>query len=168
MRTALRRRGGLEAEQGPGELLFVPPGWWQTAVNLEPTVAYTENFATAANAEAVAAKLERLGDTFIPDLYARIEAAQSSDPAELERMGAPSESQLVEAMTVLQSRSEGEYVRARDQLQTLLDGERLLKAEGREASEEGAERRAKARAGSTRTAATSTPSATRCSRSSRP
>ena len=30
-------------------------------------------------------------------------------------------------------------------LQTLLDGERLLKAEGREASEEGAERRAKAR-----------------------
>jgi len=70
--------------------------------------------------KAVESCLESLDDTFIPELYARIEAAQSSDPAELERMGAPSEAQLVEAMAVLQSRSEGEYARARDQLQELL------------------------------------------------
>jgi len=69
---------------------------------------------------AVDSYLDRLDDTFIPELYARIEAAQASDPEELERMGAPSASQLVDAMNVLQSRSEDEYVRARDQLQTLL------------------------------------------------
>ena len=69
---------------------------------------------------AVDSYLDRLDDVFIPELYARIEAAQASDPAELARLGAPSEAQLVEAMTVLQSRSEDEYVRARDQLQTLL------------------------------------------------
>ena len=79
---------------------------------------------------AVDSYLDRLDDTFVPELYARIEAAQSSDPAELERMGAPSAEQLVEAVTVLNSRSEDQYVRARDQLQTLLGAGEINQMDG--------------------------------------
>mmetsp|Transcript_39830 Transcript_39830/g.79647 ORF Transcript_39830/g.79647 Transcript_39830/m.79647 type:complete len:341 (-) Transcript_39830:168-1190(-) len=97
-----------------------------TMCAVEPTFDDTlkgllgEAAASGSMETAVDSYLGRLDDTFIPELYARIEAAQSSDPAELERMGAPSSSQLVEAMTVLQSRTKDRYERARDQLQTLL------------------------------------------------
>lgn len=75
LQGALRSAGALEAEQGPGDLLFVPNGWWHTVVNLEPTVAYTENCVTAANLEAVASTLERLGD---PASAARLRRSASA------------------------------------------------------------------------------------------
>ena len=69
---------------------------------------------------AIDAWLDRLDDSFIPMLGARIEAAAASDPAELERLDAPSLAQLTEAMTVLQMRSQERFEQSRDQLQTLL------------------------------------------------
>jgi len=69
---------------------------------------------------AVDAWLDRLDDTFLPMLGARIEAAAKSDPAELERLDAPSLAQLTEAMKVLQERTQKRFERSRDQLQTLL------------------------------------------------
>ena len=89
-----------------------------------------EATASGSMETAVDAYLDRLGDTFIPELGARIEAAQSSDPAELKRLGAPSYSQLVEAMTVLQSRSEDQYVLAREQLQSLLGAGEINQMDG--------------------------------------
>merc|ERR1712086_784926 len=33
----------LDFEQGPGELVYVPPGWWHAVINLESSVAITHN-----------------------------------------------------------------------------------------------------------------------------
>jgi ribosomal protein L16 Arg81 hydroxylase len=44
----------LEAVVGPGELLFIPRGWWHTALNLEPdTLAVTHNWVSPASLPAV-------------------------------------------------------------------------------------------------------------------
>ena len=38
----------LECMLRPGEVLYVPAGWWHTVLNLSPTIAYTETYAGAA------------------------------------------------------------------------------------------------------------------------
>lgn len=47
---ARRELGGalFEAHARAGDVLFVPRGWWHTALNLEETVALTHNFVSAA------------------------------------------------------------------------------------------------------------------------
>ena len=57
---------------------------------------------------AVDAWLERLDDTFIPDLAARIEGSGAEDDPDAARMS--------ELMAVLQERSQLRFERARDQL----------------------------------------------------
>ena len=36
-----------ECVVGAGELIFVPRGWWHLVLNLEPSVAVTQNFVAA-------------------------------------------------------------------------------------------------------------------------
>jgi len=43
----------MELVQGPGELIFIPSGWWHAVLNLDETVSVTQNFVNVQNLDAV-------------------------------------------------------------------------------------------------------------------
>jgi len=43
----------IEFVQGPGELIFIPSGWWHAVLNLDETVSVTQNFVNKENLDAV-------------------------------------------------------------------------------------------------------------------
>ncbi|CCG81004.1 putative F-box and JmjC domain protein [Taphrina deformans PYCC 5710] len=47
-RAARSVKGFLEGVCGPGEVLYVPSGWWHLVVNLEECIAVTQNFVPRA------------------------------------------------------------------------------------------------------------------------
>jgi hypothetical protein len=43
----------LNAVQGPGEVIFVPAGWWHAVLNLDLSLALTHNYCSTANFDSV-------------------------------------------------------------------------------------------------------------------
>lgn len=48
----------LECILEAGEVIFVPSGWWHMVLNLEDTIAVTQNFCNQQNFEIVCAELD--------------------------------------------------------------------------------------------------------------
>ena len=49
--------GVLFAEQKPGDLVFIPHGWWHCVLNLEECVAFTQNIVNCQNCRPAVAEL---------------------------------------------------------------------------------------------------------------
>ena len=52
----------MECVCGPGDVLFIPNGWWHLAVNLRLSVAVTQNFVSRQNVCAVLRFLKQEGN----------------------------------------------------------------------------------------------------------
>ena len=43
---------------GPGDVIFIPAGWWHCCLNLEPSIALTGNYAPKSAAKAILSYLQ--------------------------------------------------------------------------------------------------------------
>lgn len=62
LRSRAHALGLLEFDQVPGEVLYVPPGWWHAALTTETSVAVTHNFLDTAGFAEALQRLEGAGD----------------------------------------------------------------------------------------------------------
>ncbi|KNC54452.1 F-box protein [Thecamonas trahens ATCC 50062] len=55
------------AVQKPGDVLFIPAQWWHTALNLEESIAVTQNYVSQSNLPEVVDFVSRKADTSLYD-----------------------------------------------------------------------------------------------------
>lgn len=80
-RDVIESCGGLEAVVNPGELMFVPRGWWHCVLNLDFSIAITQNFVSSVNVEAVVRWIKQRPE--------QISGCKSSDDADFLRRNFP-------------------------------------------------------------------------------
>jgi len=76
----------VEGIQGPGDIIFIPSGWYHSALNLEESIAVTQNVVTSQNLLKVVDFLQTKGATH-PLLHERFNSAfRRAHPGELEKL----------------------------------------------------------------------------------
>eukprot|EP00998_Keelungia_sp_KM082_P012646 NODE_900_length_1567_cov_24.363889_g889_i0.p1 GENE.NODE_900_length_1567_cov_24.363889_g889_i0~~NODE_900_length_1567_cov_24.363889_g889_i0.p1 ORF type:complete len:493 (-),score=53.83 NODE_900_length_1567_cov_24.363889_g889_i0:88-1485(-) len=82
----------VECVAEAGELIFVPKGWWHLVLNLEPSVAITQNYASAVHSNDVLGFLDTKRDQVSgvphgegPKMYDRLRAALEEHEPEIVR-----------------------------------------------------------------------------------
>jgi mannose-6-phosphate isomerase class I len=98
----------IECVTRPGELMFIPSGWWHTVLNLEESVAVTQNFVSSQNLHRVydflkSKKKHELFEAFEtalaqkrPDLLAKMRAHVDNAPKTKEKKEQEQQNQMWE------------------------------------------------------------------------
>ncbi|GMH39012.1 hypothetical protein BSKO_06910 [Bryopsis sp. KO-2023] len=81
----------IEFLQQPGETVFIPSGWWHCVLNLETSVAITQNFVSRANLKEVVGCLARGAFRYHLRLYGEDEVGEEEKEQLMNEGGAAAE-----------------------------------------------------------------------------